>query len=107
MKGECFRLAAKYCWNRGEGELVHGTVLSGGKRMKHAWVDLDTGHIWEPESQSYIPEDFWERSFCPEDKVSYNPEEAAIMVARTRNFGPWTKEERRSILGEEHSMGGF
>jgi len=40
---------------------------------------------------------FYERA-KPRVEARYTAEEAAVMAARTKNFGPWTERERRQYL---------
>ena len=98
-EGDCFRIANRFVMDQDEGELVHGTIFSSGKRIQHAWVDLGTGYIWEPITGSYIPEDFWIENYSAQEEARYSPEEAAVMAVRTMNFGPWTRRERKEAIG--------
>jgi hypothetical protein len=91
--GTCYQDAWRFLIKEEEGDLVHGTVQTIGKRIKHAWVELPTGYIWEPESGEYLKKEYFYERALPEVDGRYNYEEAAVMLARTKNFGPWTKEE--------------
>lgn len=99
--GTCYRDAWRFLIKEEEGELVHGTVWSeGGERtVKHAWVDLPTGYVWEPQTEKYYSAMGFQQSFIPLDEHRYTVEEAAIMVARTGNHGPWTDEEKIEYIG--------
>lgn len=91
--GTCYEDAWRYLLKEEEGELVHGSVQTIGKRINHAWVELPTGFIWEPESEEFIKKsDFYERAE-PQVQARFSVEEASVMAARTKNFGPWTEEE--------------
>lgn len=93
--GTCYQDAWRFVIREGEGELVHGSVQTIGKRIDHAWVETETGYVWEPESREFMKEDhFYERAE-PKVEARYTVEEAAVLVARTGNFGPWTKEEAK------------
>jgi len=48
--GTCYQDAWRFIIREGEGELIHGSVVTIGKRIDHAWVETETGDIWEPES---------------------------------------------------------
>lgn len=91
--GTCYQDAWRLLIKEEKGELVHGTVQTIGKRIKHVWVELPTGYVWEPESGEYLKKEYFYERALPEVEGRYNIEEAAIMLTRTRNFGPWTKEE--------------
>jgi hypothetical protein len=99
--GTCYADAWRFLIKEGEGKLVHGTVYSGNRRIGHAWVETDSGFVWEPETGRYFTLLGFKCDFAPVENTRYTPEEAAIMVARTRNFGPWTEEERRQCLKEK------
>ena len=98
--GACYADAWRFLIKEEEGELLHGTVQTIGKRINHAWVETETGHIWEPESGEFMKKVYFYERAKPKVEARYNAEEAAIMAARTKNFGPWTKEERAQYLGE-------
>ena len=98
--GTCYQDAWRFLAKQDEGFLVHGsTKLSAeAPRVNHAWVELTTGWIWEPQTGQYFTiEDF--RIMSPEEHHKYTSEEAAIVIARTSNMGPWTDEERAEHLG--------
>lgn len=103
VKGTCYEDAWRFLIKQEEGELVHGTVESLGKRIGHAWVELDTGFIYEPQTARFFEPDVFKRAFSPVEDARYTVEEAAIMVARVGKHGPWTDEERTKWLPEHHS----
>jgi len=82
--------------------LTHGSVQTIGKRINHAWVELPTGYVWEPESGEFMKKAYFYERAQPQVEARYTAEEAAIMAARTGNHGPWTEEEKRQILSQEH-----
>jgi uncharacterized membrane protein (UPF0127 family) len=96
--GTCYADAWRFLIKEGEGELVHGTVFSGGRRLGHAWVETSSGYVWEPETRKYFTLLSFRDAFAPVVESRYTAEEAAIMAARTKNFGPWTEEERQMYL---------
>ncbi|MDP4280161.1 MAG: DUF192 domain-containing protein [Dehalococcoides mccartyi] len=99
--GTCYADAWRFLINKGEGKLVHGTVYSGNRRIGHAWVQSNKDFIWEPQTGRYFTNLGFRCDFAPIEESSYTPEEAAIMVARIRHFGPWTDEERSRHLGDK------
>jgi hypothetical protein len=96
--GTCYADAWRFLIKEGEGELVHGTVFSGGRRLGHAWVETSSGYVWEPETRKYFTLLSFRDAFASVVDSRYTAEEAAIMTARTKNFGPWTEEERQMYL---------
>jgi len=99
--GTCYADAWRFVIKEGEGELVHGTVFSGNRRIGHAWVETSTGWVWEPETGRYFTRLGFQDSFAPVIESKYTAEEAAIMAARAKNLGPWSKQESRQYLHEK------
>ncbi len=96
--GTCYEDAWRYLMKEESGQLIHGTVLSLGKRMNHAWVETDAGYIWEPQTGGYFAYNAWQAAAEPVEEHRYTTEEAAIMLARTGKHGPWTDKERASFI---------
>jgi len=96
--GTCYADAWRFVIKEGEGELIHGTVFSGNRRIGHAWVETSTGWVWESETGKYFTHLGFRDSFAPIIESRYTAEEAAIMAARTKHFGPWTEQERGRYL---------
>ncbi len=96
--GTCYADAWRFLIKEGEGELIHGTVYSSGRRLGHAWIETSTGWIWEPETGRYFTRLGFRDAFAPEMESQYTAEEAAIMAARTKNLVPWSEQERRQYL---------
>lgn len=96
--GTCYEDAWRFVIREGEGELVHGSVQTIGKRIDHAWVETETGYIWEPESGEFMKKaPFYERAE-PKVEARYTATQAAILAARTNHFGPWTKEKEQKWI---------
>lgn len=99
--GTCYADAWRFLIKEGEGELIHGTVFSRGRRLGHAWVETSSGYVWEPETGKYFTLLSFRDAFASVTDSRYTAEEAAIMAARTKNFGPWAEEERQMYLKEK------
>lgn len=94
--GKCYEDAWRFLLKQEEGELIHGTVLSEGRRIGHAWVELPSGYIWEPQTgQYYYTPKAFAIAASPEEESRYTAAQASIMAARTKNLGPWSEEEKR------------
>ncbi len=52
--GKCYEDAWRFIKKEEEGELIHGSIESQGKRIGHAWVETETGYIWEPEHNTFF-----------------------------------------------------
>lgn len=98
VRGTCYEDAWRFLLKEQEGKLLHGSVQTIGKRINHAWVELPTGFVWEPESGEFMKKSYFYERAEPRVQDSYTAEEAAIMAARTGNLGPWSDEERRQFL---------
>ncbi|MDD4985483.1 MAG: DUF192 domain-containing protein [Dehalococcoidales bacterium] len=99
--GTCYADAWRFLIKEEEGTLVHGTVFSSGRRMGHAWVETLTGWTWEPQTGRYFTNLGFRDAFAPDGEIRYTAEQAAIMAARAKHLGPWTKEERQRYLKEK------
>ena len=97
--GTCYADAWRFLIKQEEGELIHGSVQTIGKRINHAWVELPTGYLWEPEDEEFMKKSYFYERAQPQVAARYTAEEAAIMAARTKHFGPWSEQERRQYLG--------
>ncbi|MBA7578413.1 hypothetical protein ES708_20275 [subsurface metagenome] len=101
--GTCYEDAWRFLIREEEGELVHGSVQTIGKRINHAWVELPS-FVWEPRSGEFIKKsDFYEMAE-PREQARYTTEEAAIMAARTKNLGPWSAQERELLMGRSSNV---
>jgi len=98
--GRCYELAWKHIIDQEEGALVHGEVWSHklGRMIGHAWVETETGFVYEPVSDQYFEKDWLYRTYKVREFNTYTPEQAAIMASSTRSFGPWTETERKAYL---------
>ncbi|MBA7701490.1 hypothetical protein ES703_110230 [subsurface metagenome] len=95
--GTCYEDAWRFLITEEEGELIHGSVQTIGKRINHAWVELPS-FVWEPKSGESVRKDYFYELAEPQEQARYTAEEAAIMAARTGNLGPWTEQERKQYL---------
>ena len=98
--GTCYADSWRFLIKEGEGELIHGTVFTGGLRMRHAWVETSTGWVWEPQTGRYHTKLGFQATFAPVVEARYTAEEAAIMAARAKHLGPWTEQEKKHHLKE-------
>ena len=94
IRGTCYGDAWRFVIRQEEGTLIHGTVYFEGRRMGHAWVETETGYIWEPQTKRFYTKVGFEDVAAPIVEHRYTVEEAAIMLARVGKHGPWTDGER-------------
>ncbi|MDD4984470.1 MAG: ArdC-like ssDNA-binding domain-containing protein [Dehalococcoidales bacterium] len=96
--GTCYQDAWRFLLKEKEGHLVHGTVWNGDKRIGHAWVETDTGYIWEPETKKFYTKLGFDNVAAPVAQYRYTVTEASVMAARTKSFGPWSDKEVADYL---------
>jgi len=96
--GTCYQDAWRFLIKEKEGHLVHGTVWNGEKRIGHAWVEMETGYIWEPETKKFYTKLGFADVAAPVEQYRYTVTEASVMAARTKNFGPWSDKEVADYL---------
>ncbi len=87
--GTCFPDAGRFVTKNEEGTLIHGTVMSKGKRIDHAWVEVSPEYVWEPQTKQYMTKKDWLLNE-PIEEARYDSEQAAILVLKNKNWGPWT-----------------
>lgn len=89
--GECYRNAWRFLKDQQEGTLIHGRVYAGfpERWIDHAWVELPTGYVYEPQSESLMDsKSFYEKSRA-EVTDRYTLDEAMRLAGKTRHYGPW------------------
>lgn len=101
--GTCYPDAWRFLIKQEEGYLIHGSVqlTAEGPRIDHAWVELLSGPIWEPQMDKYYSPETFQMLASPIEEARYTVEEAAIMVARVGKHGPWSAEERAQWIPQE------
>jgi len=91
--GTCYEDAWRFQIKQEEGILVHGSVTGAdGVTRKHAWVELPTGFIYEPQTARFFKADVFKRAFNPKEDARYTVEEAAKQAARKGYHGAWAEE---------------
>jgi hypothetical protein len=94
-KGECFRNAGKGAMNDMDGDttLVHGFVTNAeGERLEHAWTESGN-RVTDPTQGVEMDKGQWYALVQAEPMDRYTGEQAAVNMARSGNWGPWTAEE--------------
>ncbi|MBA7465863.1 hypothetical protein ES707_01035 [subsurface metagenome] len=91
--GTCYEDAWRFQIKQEEGILVHGEITGAdGITRKHAWVELETGFIYEPQTARFFKADVFKRTFNPKEDARYTVEEAAKQAARKGYHGAWAEE---------------
>lgn len=100
--GQCYRLAHQFLAREEEGELIHGRLWNGSRWIDHAWVETETGYVYEPVADTfYRKEDFYKATKA-QVYHRYSVEQAMINLAKNKNYGPWES----SLLPQVMVQGG-
>jgi len=96
--GMCYREAYRFVLKEGD-HLIHGKITSPADKrvINHAWVEFNTGWVWEPQTEKFMRKSEFEQWFEPKVEAKYTPKEAATLALKSRHYGPWHSEK------EEHS----
>ncbi|GEM_PF-6368912 len=105
-KGNCLRTAAELLISTPEddsGVLVHaivnGTGEYRGKKIRHAWLELDGHVIDKSNGHDYVMrKGKYYRALRPSRIKKYPREEALALIKHTGHFGFWTRAEKISAL---------
>lgn len=93
--GTCYQDAMRYLMANNEGTLIHGTVqratAEGIKRIRHAWIELLSGEVWEPETKQVFTKEQFSIT-KPQEEARYTVTEASVMMLKHSHFGPWHEE---------------
>jgi len=77
--GMCYVEAYRFILKEGD-YLIHGKITSPADKrvINHAWVEFETGWIWEPQTEKFMRKSEFEQIFQPKVEAKYTPKEAAI-----------------------------
>ena len=79
--------------------LVHGSILRPSQtendmRVRHAWIELNDGRIYDPVEDSYEPADQYMAKNRAVVEHRYSRSEAVRIVLEAKHYGPWTDPDR-------------
>lgn len=94
--GHCYDRAGKYLlWHEDDGlVLVHGPI-HGTISIGHAWLETADGTVIDPSRNPRRPlreprDTYYRRlQISPVRTLRYDRIEAALLIAKTRHYGPW------------------
>lgn len=70
--------------------VVHGTIVTGDSRpLKHAWVILEDGRMWEPVTGLICDPVLFMAGNEAVVERSYDRTEASRLMLRHQHYGPW------------------
>lgn len=99
--GQCYVLTARRIMDQAihgdeASTLVHGSIQGAGAApISHCWVIEGDGGIWEPATDTVYDPDAFYRLFSAEEEHRFTPEEAMLLLSRTKHFGPWKPMKHR------------
>lgn len=95
IKGTCYVDVIKFAKRQPDSIVVHGSVYSDAydKHIPHAWIETDTGYIWEPQSNSFLTKEEFQQIVDYIVHYKYTLEEAAINMFKMKHYGPWHHEK--------------
>lgn len=111
MKGDCYKVSYENAQelqtiklsgkktNQGSSAnsvyIVHGTVIPPdgpfkGKKIKHAWVELN-GLVIERSNGNteHLTLQQWREEYGAKEEIRYTFEEAEIEIKKASHYGPW------------------
>ena len=92
--GTCYIDVLRFALDQPDSTVVHGRVFSThfDQYIIHAWIETDTGFIWEPHSNKFFTPEQFECVAKPVIHKRYTTDEAAILALKTKHAGPWEHE---------------
>jgi len=95
-----FVLHNSHSFEENQVKLVHGRVIKpDGKTIDHAWMKLGKSRIWEPQSDTYLDRNQFEKDGVVD--AEYSLKQALRLWGGTMNYGPWTARERRKYKADD------
>ena len=86
----CYELAGRFASHNEGCKLVHGSIQGGNHpRIKHAWVELPNGDIWEPIGNQPWSKDAFERLYNAIPEKEFDTERTNVNILRNKHWGPW------------------
>jgi len=93
-KGTCYHDVYKFIMDQSDSIAVHGSVYSPtfDRHIDHAWIETDTGYIWEPQTNKFYTKE--EISlYQPIEHHRYTFDQVLAECVRTEHSGPWKPEQ--------------
>jgi hypothetical protein len=102
-QGRCWELAMMAMMREPEADrftLVHGSILLAWQtetdaRIRHAWIELSDGRIYDPVKDSYEPAEQYMTKNRALVEHRYSRVEAARVCTEAKHSGPWTDPDPR------------
>jgi hypothetical protein len=97
--GRCYELAYLTQQDNPDWTLVHGEVDDGhGRVIGHAWIEKDD-EVYDAVLDCVFLKALYKLERWAVAFEKYTRTEAALLLVKTKNMGPWTPDETASVLG--------
>lgn len=88
--GRCYELAGRYASKHDGSILVHGSIQGmGNPRIKHAWVVLPNGDVYDAVLDQKIDSRVHEAFFGAVEDTRYTREQVLKRALKHGHWGPW------------------
>lgn len=102
-QGRCYELAYLTQQDKPDWTLVHGEVDDGhGRAIGHAWIEKDD-EVYDAVLDSVFLKVTYRLERWAVAFEQYSCTDAALLLIKTKNMGPWTPDETASVLGSPAS----
>lgn len=96
--GRCYELAYLTQQDNPDWTLVHGEVDDGhGRTIGHAWIEKED-EVYDAVFDSVFSKASYRLERWAVVFEEYTRTEAALLLVKTNNTGPWTSDEISSVL---------
>lgn len=98
--GRCYELAARGQLNAPSWVLVHGEVTFSSVRLAHAWLET-ARMVYDSTLDKKFGKLEYRSRFHSLAFHRYDAKEAAKLMARHRDYGPWDSSSKDKMVAEE------
>jgi hypothetical protein len=96
--GRCYELAYLTQQDNPDWSLVHGEVNDGhGRAIGHAWIEKED-EVYDAVLDSVFSKVSYRLERWAVVFEEYTRTEAALLLVKTKNTGPWTSDEISGVL---------
>jgi len=101
-QGNCYELSARFILSNPNWSLVHATLYPRAgpfqdRPFDHAFCELNDMIVYDPVFDKFYTRDVYYKFARVTLPKVYTQTDAAKMMVRTKNFGPW---EHRSVQND-------
>jgi len=100
-EGDCYKNVQDYLLDNDlpNAFIIHGQIVNKeGKVINHAWIE-NGDEIIDPTTGISTSKSMYDDKLSPKEESRYDFSEALKMRFKTNNYGAWTPEELKKIIG--------